>query len=370
MRCARERHPANRDRRLPRASLRGAIVATWALPALAIAQMAMPATQVQHAAHAAAPTPQTVEAAENTVKQSAQGTLSNDADAPTMDHHAMEGMDHAEMPGMDHGTAAEDSDGMAAMPMDMARMMDAMQGGDAPADARDPDYSDGIHAHRMSDADMATMDMHDDGVLGSVLIDQLETFDGDHDSGLAIDAQAWIGTDLDKLWLKLDGERSHGHLGATRAEALWNRAVSIYWNVQAGVRHDFGDGPGRNWAAIGVQGLAPYWFDVEATAYIGESGRSALRLDAEYELRLTQRLILQPDVEITLYGKDDPARGIGAGLSDIEAGLRLRYEVTRKFAPYIGVAWSRAFGATADAARDTVGDADDTQLVAGMRLWF
>ena len=215
-------------------------------------------------------------------------------------------------------------------------------------------------------------DLHKHGEirLGSVIVDQLEMFSGDGSHGQSIDAQAWYGGDIDKLWLKLDGERSDGRLGATRMEALWNHAISAYWGTQAGVRHDLGDGPSRDWVAFGVQGLAPYWFDVEATAYVGGSGRTALRLEAEYELLLTQRLILQPDVEVNFYGKNDPARGIGSGLSDIDFGLRLRYEFTRKFAPYIGVSWSRKFGRTADFVRSEGNGAEDTQLVVGLRFWF
>lgn len=248
-------------------------------------------------------------------------------------------------------------------PSDSGKM--TMQGGDAPPDARDPDYSDGV-----SGSHMAGMGMHGDSRLGSVIIDQLEAFDGDSATGQAVSAQAWYGSDLDKIWFKADGDRSDGRLEDLRTELLWNRAIATYWGVQTGVRHDFGQGPGRTWAEVGVQGLAPYWFDIEATAYVGQSGRTAARFEAEYELLLTQRLILQPDVEANLYGKNDRARGIGSGLSDINVGLRLRYEFTRKFAPYLGISYVRKFGNTADIAREESGQVDDTQLVAGVRLWF
>lgn len=267
-----------------------------------------------------------------------------------MDHSKMEGMDHSKMEGMDHSQ-------MESM---------NMQGGSAPPGARNPDYSDGV-----SSGPMIGMDgMHGHSRLASVLIDQLEEFNGDDETGQSINAQAWYGSDLNKVWFKLEGERSDGRLGATRMELLWNKAIAAYWGLQVGARHDTGGGPSRNWAAIGVQGLAPYWFDVEATAYVGEEGRTAFRLETEYEILLTQRLILQPDLEMNVYGKDDPARGIGAGLSDIDFGLRLRYEFTRKFAPYIGVVWTRKFGKTADYARADFGQVEDTQLVAGVRLWF
>jgi copper resistance protein B len=250
-----------------------------------------------------------------------------------------------------------------AMQMDMQGMQ--MQGGKAPPDARSADYSDGIRY-----GSMPGMDMLDDAALGTILIDRLEYFDGRNDHGIALDAQGWYGTDANKLWVKAEGETGAGRLQDLRTEALWAHPIGIYWNTQLGVRHDFGVGPGRTWAAFGVQGLAPYFFDVEATFYVGQAGRTAFRFESEYELLLTQRLILQPRFEINLYGRDDPQRGIGSGLSDATAGLRLRYEFTRKFAPYVGVEFERKFGRTADFARNAGEPAFDPRLVAGLRLWF
>ena len=140
--------------------------------------------------------------------------------------------------------------------------------------------------------------------------------------------------------------------------------------MQAGGRQDFRGGPSRTWAAIGVQGLAPYWFDTAATFYVGEQGRTALRLKSEYELLFTQRLVLQPEGEANFYGKSDPARQLDSGLSELEIGLRLRYEVRREFAPYVGVVWWRAFGGTADRVRESGGNASDVRFVAGLRAWF
>ncbi len=295
-----------------------------------------------------------------------------------MDHSQMEGMDHSQMEGMDgmdhssregtdHANAEEmdhsQVEGADHSQMDMGAMN--MQGGDAPPDARDPDYSDGV-----GHGSMRGMDMADDARYLYVLFDNLEYRHGNDGNAQAVAAQAWYGGDRNKLWLKLDGERTDGRLGAARTEVLWSRAIATFWDAQTGLRHDQGDGPMRDWAAVGVQGLAPYWFELEATAYLGQSGRTALRLEAEYELLFTQRLILQPDIEVNLYGKDDPGRGIGSGLSDVEAGLRLRYEITRKFAPYVGVVWSRKFGATADYARTAGKGTQETQLIAGIRIWF
>lgn len=252
---------------------------------------------------------------------------------------------------------------LETMQMDMQDMQ--MQGGKAPPEARSADYSGGIdygHTHGLH--------MLDDAALGMLLVDRLEYFDGHNDNGVALDAQGWYGTDANKLWVKLEGERSAGRLQDLRAEALWTHPLGIYWNTQLGVRHDFGAGPGRTWAAFGVQGLAPYFFDVEATFYVGQAGRTAFRFESEYELLLTQRLILQPRFEVNLYGRDDPQHGIGSGLSDAQAGLRLRYEFTRKFAPYIGVEFARKFGRTADFARNAGEPAFDPRIVAGLRFWF
>lgn len=203
-----------------------------------------------------------------------------------------------------------------------------------------------------------------------VLFDRLEAVDLDDGRGEAWEASAWFGSDLNRLWLRSEGERERGHTESADLEALYGRSVSPWWDVVAGVKHDFKPGDSQTWAAFGVQGLAPYKFEVSATAYIGESGRTAANLEAEYELLLTNRLILQPLVEVDFQGKDDPARGVGSGLSTAEAGLRLRYEFTRRFAPYVGVSYERAFGETADLRREESGSVEDTRLVAGLRLWF
>jgi copper resistance protein B len=170
--------------------------------------------------------------------------------------------------------------------------------------------------------------------------------------------------------LKAEGEIDGGKIHEARTELLWSHATSAYWDAQLGVRNDSGDAPGRNWLALGMQGLAPYWFEVDVTAYIGDRGRTALRLSAEYELLFTQKLILQPRIEANFYGVEDAEREIGAGLSNVIAGLRLRYEIRREFAPYIGVDWSGKYGATADYATLTGANTHDTNVVAGLRVWF
>lgn len=243
--------------------------------------------------------------------------------------------------------------------------MGATQGGAAPADARSADYSDGYRP-----STMPGMDMVDSAPIGMLLVDQLEAFRGRDGSGQAWELQGWYGSDANKLWLRSEGERSAGRLEDGDIEALWSHAVATYWDSTLGVRHDLGAGPSREWLAVGVQGLAPYWFEVEATLYLGTSGRSAARVRASYDVLFTQRLILQPELEANLYGRGDPARGLGSGLTDVQFGLRLRYEVRREFAPYVGVQFVQRVGATADLARAAGRPAFDRQFVAGLRFWF
>lgn len=299
------------------------------------------------------------------------GSAAPAGDMPGMDHSSMPGMGSAstrEMDhrGMDHGTVPATGPGGTVGIGTMAGMaMGPMQGGHAPADARSPDYSDGV-----GHGTMQGMDMADDAPLGMLLVDRLEGFHRRGANGQAWEAQGWYGNDANKLWVRTEGRRSHGKFDDGDLEAFWNRAIAAYWSSQLGVRQDLGEGPERTWAAVGVQGLAPYWFGLEATGYIGTHGRTAARLRADYELRFTQRLILQPEAEVNLYGKSDPQRRIGSGVSDVQFGLRLRYECQRQFAPYVGVHWVRRLGATADDARQDHLPVLDRQLVAGVRIWF
>ena len=227
-----------------------------------------------------------------------------------------------------------------------------------------------LQMHDMSTREMIElMQMDDDASFGQVRLDRLEWTEVDDHDALSWDAQAWYGGDYDKLWLKTEGASVAGDQEG-RAELLWDHTFARWWSLQAGMRHDFGEGPSRTWAAFGVQGLAPYWFEVDAALYVGEEGRTAARFSAEYELLLTQRLILQPQFEFNVYAKDDPRNALGSGLADTQLGLRLRYEIRREFAPYAGVVWSRLYGDTADLARSAGHDADDVQLVIGLRAWF
>ncbi|RNF86553.1 copper resistance protein B [Montanilutibacter psychrotolerans] len=212
--------------------------------------------------------------------------------------------------------------------------------------------------------------MHDNRPRSFVLLDRFETWNAPHGTGLAWDGQGWFGTDLHRLWVRGEGERVDGATEHASIEALYGRSIGPWWDVVAGLRHDFGGGPSRDAAAIGVMGLSPYKFEIEATAYIDGSGRTEARLEAEYDTLITNRLILQSSVEASVFGEDDVQRGIGSGLGTAEVGLRLRYEFTRRFAPYVGVVHERAFGRTADLRRGAGDGADDTRVVAGVRIWF
>ncbi|HSK09813.1 MAG TPA: copper resistance protein B [Vicinamibacterales bacterium] len=212
--------------------------------------------------------------------------------------------------------------------------------------------------------------VHDRAIFYFVLVDRLEWQSAGGGTAATWDNLGWVGGDVNRLWFRTEGEGEDGNLHEAQAHALFGRAVTPWWDLVVGVRHDFRPGPGRTWAAVGLQGLAPYFFEVEATAYVGEGGRTHARLEAEYELLVTNRLVLQPRVELDAYGKSDRARGIGSGLSTIESGLRLRYEIRREFAPYIGIAWSRKLFATADLAREAGGRPGGTRLALGARLWF
>lgn len=210
----------------------------------------------------------------------------------------------------------------------------------------------------------------DDPILISVLIDQLEVRDDEGGNPLVLEGQGWVGKDLQKLWIKTEIEQLDGKIEEAELQVLYSQAVATYWDFQIGLRKDFRPTPDRSWAVIGLQGLAPYFFEVDTALFIAESGRTALRLEAEYELLLTQQLILTPEFEININGQNDEALGIGSGLSGVQAGLRLRYELRREFAPYIGVNWSKEFGETAEYSRINNETTDGWQWTIGVRAWF
>jgi copper resistance protein B len=210
------------------------------------------------------------------------------------------------------------------------------------------------------------------GFSGSrVLLDRFEYRAGKGRDGFAWDGDAWFGGDYDRLWLKSEGEGAFGQrLEHGEAQALFSRAVGPWFNAQAGIRQDFGHGPARTHLALGVQGLAPYWFEIDGAVFLSTKGDLTARLEAEYDQRLTNQLILQPRLELDLAAQDVRELGIGAGLSEIEAGLRLRYEFVPEFAPYLGVEYTRATGRTARLRRAAGEGEGGWAFVTGLRAWF
>lgn len=188
--------------------------------------------------------------------------------------------------------------------------------------------------------------------------------------GYLWDVQGYYGGDIDKVWFKSEGEGAFGEKPeAAEAQALWSHAIGPWWDVQAGVRHDFA-GPDRTHAVIGVQGLAPYLFEVDAAAFLSQKGDLIARIEAELDQRITQRLILQPRAELNLSLQDIPELGIGSGLDTAELGVRLRYEFAREFAPYIGVEQEWKAGKSARYTRAAGEDPSVTSYVLGVHFWF
>ena len=208
-------------------------------------------------------------------------------------------------------------------------------------------------------------------ILAHVIFNQLEGRWNGTNSEFKWDGQGWVGTDYDKLWIKSEGTlQSNGTLDDGQQQFLYSRAITTYFDLQGGLRSDLDSRPTRNWAGFGIQGLAPYFFDLELTGYASGEGHLAGKLEASYDLLLTQRLIPEPEIELNLYSNADPARLVGAGFSDIDTGLRLRYEFSRKFAPYLGVVYEGRFGQSASYARRLGESTGDFRVAFGVRLWF
>jgi copper resistance protein B len=246
-------------------------------------------------------------------------------------------------------------------PMDMG----SMQNRGAPRGTRDPNaYSDGYEY-----TGMPGMEKADQIAIGTLLLDQFEFTRTTESRGIAWDTYGWYGGDKQKLLLRSEGNANGGILDpTTSAEALWWRPFRPFWATVLGMRQDLGPGS-RTHLAFGVQGLAPYWFDVQATGYVDYDGRVSARLKGSYDMRLTNRLILTPEAESNLYSKANLRRGLGAGVADIELQARLRYEFSRKFAPYIGFDWDRELGATARRIRLAGEPVSEGRLVVGVRMW-
>lgn len=208
------------------------------------------------------------------------------------------------------------------------------------------------------------------------LADQLELTVGDGETGYSWDAQFWYGGDIDKFWLKTEGEGTFGEeLETAEIQGLWSHAIDPWFDIQAGVRQDIGAGPDRTHLVLGVQGLAPYWFEVDGAVFLSTKGDLTARVEAEYDLRLTQEVILQPLLEVDFSLQDVPELGLGSGITTAELGARLRYEFFPRsgpavIAPYVGVVYERAFGRTEDFRVAAGDEADGVKLVMGVRTWF
>lgn len=245
--------------------------------------------------------------------------------------------------------------------------------GNAPAPAApEPSYADRIWGREaMQPARDALRREHGGGSFSQITFNLAEYQVRDGRDGFRWDGEGWFGGDINRLVIKSEGSGAFGE-GVEDAEvqALYSRAIGPYFNLQAGVRYDFKPNPSRAYATVGFEGLAPFWFEVEGALFLSNKGDVLGRLEGYYDQRITQRLILQPRAELNLAAQAVPENGIGSGLSDIELGLRLRYEVAREFAPYVGVSWDRKVGDTADFARAAGEARSSTSLVLGVRTWF
>ncbi len=261
----------------------------------------------------------------------------------------------------------------ASGPVDGEAIGTNLSPGDAPAPRPvAANYADRVWgATAMQPTRDALRREHGGGRYSQVMIDLAEIKIADGHTGYKFEADAWFGGDINRLVLKADGEGEFGEaIDGVELKALYSRAIGPYFNLQGGIRQDLGVGPDRTQAVIGIEGLAPYWFEVDGYLYLSTEGEVRASVSAEYDQRITQRLILQPKVEFDLSAQDIPELGIGSGLTSAEFGLRLRYEIVREFAPYIGVVHETKFGRTADFARAGGDDPSSTNLVMGVRAWF
>ena len=308
------------------------------------------------------------------------------AAAPVPKADDMSGMDHAAMPGMDMagdtaGTSPPPMGGVAtdqgAMP-DMAKSGTDLPAGNAPAPAPPSDhYATRIFPAAEIERSHRQM-MNESGAqtFGFVMFNLAEYQPRRGQDGFRWDGEGWYGGDINRLTIKTEGEGrfaangSAGVVDEAELQVLYSRAIDPYFNAQVGIRQDLGRGARRTYATVGFEGLAPYWFEVEGALFLSDKGDVLGRLEGYYDQRLTQRLILQPRAELNFAAQDVPSSRIGAGLSTAEVGLRLRYEIKRQFAPYVGVSWERKVGQTGRYVRADGEDPTSVGLVTGIRFWF
>ena len=358
-------------------------IASFAVAAPAAAQ------PVDHSMHGAQPAPEPApEAPACTPEHAAMGHC-------TIDSAPAEEMPGPDMKAMDHGAPPSDPD----CPPEHARMghctpkqapahdMANMPGttgaggasgtdlppGDAPAPPPPGDwYADRIFPKgEMEHSRHAMMIENGAQKVGFVSLNLAEYQARKGRDGFRWEGEAWYGGDINRLTLKSEGETAFGEgIESGEVQALYSRAIGPYFNAQAGVRQDFGHGPDRTYATVGFEGLAPYWFEVEGALFLSNKGDLLARLEGSYDQRITQKLILQPMAEVNFALQDVPESGIGSGLSGFELGLRLRYEVVKEFAPYVGVEWGRKVGDTARFARAAGEDVSGVSFVMGVKAWF
>lgn len=330
--------------------------------------LALPATAQEHSGHAPAPAPapKPAEQADPHAAHRAKPAAPEQGD-PHAGHRT-----RPQTPDPHAGHSAKD------MPEPAGKADRAPSGTDLPpgngtAPAPEPGRGADRYwgAEAMAASDRAVRREHGGGTFTKVMLEMAEVQIWRGDTGYRWQGEAWHGGDINRLWIKTEGEGVFGEdLESAEVQALYSRALDPYWNLQAGVRQDLGRGPRRTYAVAAIEGLAPYWFEIEGSLFLSDKGDLLARAEASYDQRITQNVILQPRMGINLSAQDMPANGIGAGLSHAELGLRLRYEVVREFAPYLGVSWERSFGRTADFARAHGEDTGGFSFVLGVRTWF
>jgi copper resistance protein B len=283
---------------------------------------------------------------------------------PPPDPHAGHAMPAKEEPAADPHAGHAMSPPAAVSPQPAPPPAEALMG---PAHAADSHWGQS----EMDRGRNIVREEHGGMPVAKFLVDRAEARFRDGRDAYLFDLQAWYGGDIDKLWLKSEVEGPIGRkLEHAEVQALWSHAITPWFDLQAGVRFDPQPGPNRTHLALGVQGLAPYWWEVEGTLFLSNKGELTARAEAEYDLRITQKLILQPRAEIDLAAEDIPELGIGSGLSSASLGLRLRYQLSPLVAPYIGVEYEHGFGDTRDFRRTEGERADGVSLLAGLRFWL
>ncbi|MGB3930981.1 MAG: copper resistance protein B [Sphingobium sp.] len=282
--------------------------------------------------------------------------------------------DHRGMPDMSGGQegSGHDRSAMKAASGEPLAGTD-LPAGTAPATAPPRDhYADRAWGgEAMAASRTALREHHGGSSFSQIMLNLAEVQIRDGQNAYRWDGEAWFGGDINRLTIKSEGEgKLRRSTGRAEIQALYSRAISPYWNLQGGVRLDRRLSSSRAYASVGVEGLAPYWFDIEAALFVSDQGDILGRIQGYHDMRLTQRLVLQPRAEFNISAQNIPGQRLGSGITDAEIGLRLRYEAKREIAPYVGVSWERKVGGTARIARKTGEGVGTTSLVIGMRIWF